>query len=187
MLFRSRRQQRPGAGLTAPDAGVVPDRWQADQELRREAARRSRIVGAVTGLLAMGVLIGVSSLAAVFAGPQAAPAAVLGGLVAARVPLPVRDLAWIVLLAVIAGLAVWIGMMSRRSAAAGVAGLAGLSLLAAFMVITRPQAHVTDVLPTVAGGLVAIVDLLWLVRAAAPSALAPSWATGGQRGRRRAR
>ena len=40
--------------LTAPDAGVRPDRWQAEQERRREAGRRGPMVGAVTELLAIG-------------------------------------------------------------------------------------------------------------------------------------
>jgi hypothetical protein len=187
---REREPQRSWAELGAPDAGVVPERWQAEQERRREATRRGRLVGALTGLLALAVLVGVSSLAAVFAGAQASPAVVLGGMVAARVPLPLRDLGWAVLLAIVVAAAIWIGTLSRRSAAAGVAGLAGISLLAAFAVITRPQAHPADVLPTVAGGLAAIVDLLWLVRAAAPVALAASVASGftpGRGGRRRAR
>jgi hypothetical protein len=187
---REREPQRSWAELGAPDAGVVPERWQAEQERRREATRRGRLVGALTGLLALAVLAGVSSLAAVFAGAQASPAVVLGGMVAARVPLPLRDLGWAVLLAIVVAAAIWIGTLSRRSAAAGVAGLAGISLLAAFAVITRPQAHPADVLPTVAGGLAAIVDLLWLVRAAAPVALAASVASGftpGHGGRRRAR
>jgi hypothetical protein len=124
----------------------------------------------VTGLLAVCMLAGVSSLAAVFTGTQGLPARVLAGLVAARTPASSRQLAWVVLLVIAVAAAIWIGMLSRRAAAAGVAALAAVSLLAAFAVITRPQAHVTDVLPTVAGGLAAIGDLLWLVRAAAPVA-----------------
>ena len=52
--------------LAAPDAGVDPYRWQADQDLRREARRRGLVVGAVTGFLAAAVAIGVSTLAAGF-------------------------------------------------------------------------------------------------------------------------
>ena len=165
------RRERAGAELTAPDAGVDPGRWQAERDRRLAAARRGRMAGAVIGLLAMCVLAGVSSLVAAFtAGRQASPASVLAGLVAAHLPHSARPLNWAVLLVVAVAAAIWIGMLSRRAAEAGVAGLAAIALLAAFAVITRPQAHLTDVLPTVAGGLVAVGDLLWLVRAAAPVA-----------------
>src|SRR6185437_13347499 len=50
------RAQDPG--LTAPDAGVHPDRWQAEQAGRREARRRGLMVGAVSELLAVGVVLG---------------------------------------------------------------------------------------------------------------------------------
>ena len=161
--------ERGQRDLVAPDAGVVPERWQADQESRWEAMRRGRVAGAVIGLLAVAVLAGVSSLAAVFAGPQASPVRVLAELVATHAPLALHHHGGVALLAAAVVAAIGIGMLSRRSAAAGVTGLAALSLLAAFAVVTRPQAHVTDVLPTVLGGLAAIIDLLWLVRVSAPT------------------
>jgi hypothetical protein len=39
--------------LAAPDAGVYPERWRAEQARRREAWRGPGVVGAVTELLAM--------------------------------------------------------------------------------------------------------------------------------------
>ena len=72
----SRARRLPGPGLATlqpspglpipcwrpPTSGVDPYRWQADQDLRREAGRRGLIVGAVTGVLAAAVAIGVSTL-----------------------------------------------------------------------------------------------------------------------------
>jgi hypothetical protein len=64
-----------------------------------------------------------------------------------------------------------IGVLARRAAALGVAGIAAFSLLGAFIVITRPQGRVSDIIPMVVGGLAGIAALLWLQRASAPVAL----------------
>jgi hypothetical protein len=177
----ARPREWPGAG--APDADLVPGGWQADQELRRAAARRGRLVAAVSGLLAVAVLAGVATLVSGFVGPQASPAGVLTGLVATWRPGLVAhfggDAPRLALAAVAAGLALWIGLLSRRATALGVAGLAVFGLLGAYAVVTRPQAQVSDVLPTVAGGVAAIAALVWLVYASAP--VSPALARGGRR------
>ena len=90
----------------------------------------------------------------------------------------------VLLFGVIGLLAVVIGCLARRSAAIGVAGLAALGLLGAFVVITRPASHASDVIPSAIGGVAGIVALLWLARASAPVA-PPRPASGG--GRRRTR
>ena len=186
-------------GLTAPDAGVRPDRWQADQDTRREARQRGPVVGAVTALLAVAVAIGVSTLAAAFVRPQASPISVVGGVFVDRTPAAVRSFAvhhfgthgrTVLLLgmyATLALVALVIGVLARRDAALGVAAIGAFSLFGAFVAITRPEGHVTDVVPSVIGGLAGVAALLWLVRASAPpQGVAPlRYARGGSRRRAR--
>jgi len=78
-------------------------------------------------------------------------------------------------------------VLSRRAAALGVAGLAAGTMLSAFIVITRAEGRMTDVIPAVIGGAAGVAALLWLQRASAPVApVAPVQpARGG--GRRRSR
>jgi hypothetical protein len=166
--------------LAAPDVGVDPYRWQADQDLRREAGRRGLIVGAVTGLLAAAVAIGVSTLVAGFVRPEASPMAALGSMFIDRTPAALksamvqhfgtngRTVLLLGMYAAIAVLAVGIGVLARRAAAPGVAGLAALSLLAAFVTMTRPGGRVSDVAPAVIGGIAGVAALLWLMQASAP-------------------
>lgn len=170
----------PGAVLTAPDAGVHPDRWQAEQERRREAGRRGPVVGAVIGFLAIGVVIGVSTLVAALLKSAISPAGAMGAVFIGRTPAALRNAVMhhfgaqgrtVLLLgmyATFALVAIVIGMVARRDAAAAVAGVATFTLFAAFVVITRPASHVADVVPAVIGGLAGAAAVLWLFRASAP-------------------
>ena len=185
--------------LTAPDVGVRPGSWQADQDSRREARQRGPVVGAVTAFLAVAVAIGVSTLAAAFVRPQASPITVVGGVFVDRTPAALKNFAIhhfgthgraVLLLGMYATLtlvALVIGVLARREAALGVAAIGAFSLFGAFVAMTRPGGHVTDVAPSVVGGLAGVAALLWLVRASAPPPrVAPlRYARGG--GRRRAR
>jgi hypothetical protein len=166
--------------LTAPDAGVFPERWRAEQARRREAWRRGPMVGAVTELLAIGVVLGVSTLAAAVLKSAISPVGALAAVFADRTPAALRNalvhqfgaqgrtvllLGMYVALAVVA---VVIGTLARRDAAAGVAGVAAFTLFAAFVTITRPAGHVADVTPVVIGGLAGAAAAMWLFRASAP-------------------
>ena len=166
--------------LTAPDAGVHPDRWQAEQERRREAGRRGPMVGAVTELLATGVVLGVSTLAAAVLKSATSPVGAMAAVFAERTPAALRNavvhhfgaqgrtvllLGMYVTFAVVA---LVIGTLARRDAAAGVAGVAAFTLFAAFVAITRPASHVADVMPVVIGGLAGMAAAMWLFRASAP-------------------
>jgi hypothetical protein len=166
--------------LTAPDAGVYPERWRAEQARRREAWRRGPMVGAVIGLLATGVVLGVSTLAAAVLESAISPVGAMAAVFAGRTPAALRNAVvhqfgaqgrTVLLLGMyvaIAAVAVVIGTLARRGAAAGVAGVAALTLFAAFVTITRPGSHVADVTPVVIGGLAGAAAVLWLFRAAAP-------------------
>ena len=75
----------------------------------------------------------------------------------------------------IALLAVVIGMIAWRRVAVGVAGISLFGLFGAFVAITRPDSHVTDVIPAVVGGIVGIAALVWLHSTAARR---PAYRTG---------
>jgi hypothetical protein len=166
--------------LTAPDAAVYPERWRAEQARRREAWRRGPMVGAVTELLAIGVVLGVSTLAAAVLKSAISPVGAMAAVFAERTPAALRNAVvhqfgaqgrTVLLLGMyvtVAVVAVVIGTLARRDAAAGVAGVAALTLFAAFVTITRPASHVADVTPVVIGGLAGAAAVLWLFRAAAP-------------------
>ena len=168
------------AGLTAPDAGVHPDRWRADQARRREARRRGPMVGAVSELLATGVVLGVSTLAAALLKSATSPVSAMAAVFAERTPAALRNaivhhfgahsgsVLLLGMYATFAVVAIVIGALARRDAAVGVAGVAAFTLFAAFVAITRPASHVGDVMPVVIGGLAGVAAAMWLFRASAP-------------------
>ena len=166
--------------LTAPDAGVHPDRWQAEQARRRAASNRGLFVSAATEFLATAVVIGVSTLTAGLLKSSVSPVGAMGAVFIDRTPAGLRGFAvhhfgthgqtalLLGMYAVIAVIAIIIGAAARRAAALGVAGVAAFALIAAFVAVTRPTSHVSDVMPAVIGGLAGVAALLWLVRASAP-------------------
>ena len=167
--------------LTAPDAGVRPDRWLADLEYRREASWRGPVVAAVMEVLAIGVVIGVSTLAAGLLKTRFSPVSAMGMVFIDRTPAALRNFALhhfgahgrtVLLLgmyAAFAAVAIVIGVLARRATAAGVAGVAAFTLFAEFVVITRPGGQVADIAPAIIGGMAGVVALLWLFRASAPT------------------
>ena len=185
--------------LTAPDAGVYPERWRAEQARRREAWRRGPMVGAVTGLLAIGVVLGVSTLTAAVLKSAISPVGALAAVFADRTPAALRNAVvhqfgaqgrTVLLLGMyvtVAVVAIVIGTLARRDAAAGVAGVAAFTLFAAFVTITRPASHVADVTPVVIGGLAGAAAVLWLFRAAAPQLAQGAFGHGRGGTRRRTR
>lgn len=169
-----------GQAFIAPDAGVQPDRWQADQAYRRAARYRGLLVSAATEFLATAVVIGVSTLAAGLLRSPVSPIGALGTVFINQTPAMLRGFAehhfgshgqTVLLLgmyALIAAAAVVIGVAARRAAALGVTGVAAFALLVAFVAVTRPASQVSAVMPVVIGGLAGVAALLWLVRASAP-------------------
>ena len=109
------------------------------------------IVGAVTGLLAAAVAIGVATLEAAFIGRQASPVIVVGNAYIDRVPTTLKNMAvdhfgqhgrTVLLLgmyAMIAIVAMAIGVLTRHAPALGVAAFAAGVVFGAFVAITRPQ------------------------------------------------
>lgn len=151
---------------------------------RRAAARGQRrgwglLAGGLAGFLAAAVAIGVANLVAAFVRPQASPIIAVGGAFIDRTPPALKNFAvekfgendkTMLLLGMyvtIALLAVVIGMIAWRRVGIGVAGTGLFGLFGAFVAITRPESHVTDVIPSVVGGIVGIVALVWLHSTAA--------------------
>ena len=83
----------------------------------------------------------------------------------------------------IALIAIVIGCLARRTVTIGVAGIAAFGLFGAFVAVTRPDGRVSDVIPSVIGGIAGIAALLWLAHSSAP---VPSPRRAYDGGRRRA-
>jgi DMSO/TMAO reductase YedYZ molybdopterin-dependent catalytic subunit len=156
-------------GTDAP----APDRapWRA-------LGWRGLASGALSGLLAAAVALGVAELIAGITGPLGSPVVAVGGAAIDMTPIPVKDFAIVhfgshdktalisgifVLLAIFA---VVIGVLARRWLAAGLAGLTIFGALGVSAALTRPTAGATDVLPTLGGVAAGMAALILLIRAA---------------------
>jgi hypothetical protein len=180
--------------LVAPD--TLGEWWrQPDAGTGRDLSR-GLVVGAVMGILAAAVAIGVATFAAAFVRPQASPASVLGSIFVDRIPAALKHSVMthfgahdrtVLLLGMYAALgliAMVLGCMARRSPSVGVTGIAAFGLLAAFIVITRPESRASDVIPSAVGAVAGVMALLWLARASKPAAeLQPAYRAGRRRTR----
>jgi hypothetical protein len=171
--------------LVAPD---TMGEWWQDQAPDGDPGHRGPMVGAMMGVLAAAVALGVATLAAAFVRPQAAPVSVVSGALFDRVPAALKSSVTahfgvhgqtVLLLGAIGLIAVVGGWMARRNPSIGVAGIATFGLLGAFIIITRPESRASDVIPSAIGGLAGIMALLWLARASAP--VRPAFSGGDRR------
>ncbi|MGW2215759.1 molybdopterin-dependent oxidoreductase [Nonomuraea sp. NPDC001684] len=134
--------------------------------------------GALAGLTAGALALGIAQLVAGLAGPETFPVVAVGDTVVDLTPAPVKDFAINTfgendktvliggVLVVLAGIAALIGALARRRLAYGYAGLALFGVVGVAAVLTRPGAAAVDVLPTVAGVLCGGLALGWLLRRA---------------------
>ncbi|HEX8008625.1 MAG TPA: hypothetical protein VF482_19605 [Trebonia sp.] len=160
---------------------AVPDDEEGTGR-RRRARGRGRLAGSVAGFLAAAVAIGVANLVAAFVRPQASPVIAVGGWFIDHTPSWLKEFAiqkfgqndkTMLLLGMyvtIAIIAIVIGMLAWRRIGIGVAGIGLFGLFGAFIAITRPESHVTDVIPSIVGGIVGIAAIVWLVRVGTASA-----------------
>jgi hypothetical protein len=182
--------------LVAPD--MLEEWWRQPEAGAGPDLGRGPVVGAVTGILAVAVAIGVATFAAAFVGPQASPTAVVGNIFVDRIPAALKNSVMAhfgahdrtVLLfgmyAAVGVIAMVLGCLARRNPSAGVAGIGAFGLLAAFIVVTRPQSRAGDVIPSAIGAVAGVMALLWLARASAPvatAALRPAYGGGRRRTR----
>ncbi|WP_433438729.1 molybdopterin-dependent oxidoreductase [Nonomuraea sp. CA-141351] len=134
--------------------------------------------GALVGLVSGGVALGVAQLVAALVGPETFPVVAVGDVAVDLSPAPLKEFAITTfgendksvlvggVLVVLAAVAALIGVLSLRRLAYGFAGLAAFGAVGAIAVLTRPDAGVLDVLPTVIGVAVGAWTLSWLVRRA---------------------
>ncbi|HEY2265116.1 MAG TPA: molybdopterin-dependent oxidoreductase, partial [Streptosporangiaceae bacterium] len=137
----------------------------------REAA------GALAGLLAGAVALGVSELTAAATGARGAPVVAVGETAINLTPIPVKEFAIthfgthdkealiVGILVILAGFAAVIGLLALRRLAFGLAGLAAFAAVGVAAAIRLPAASAADVVPTLAGAVVAMVSLWLLMRA----------------------
>jgi hypothetical protein len=158
---------------------------------RNGARRPSRglLPGAISGFLAAAVALGIANLVAAFVRPQASPIIAVGGAFIDRTPSALKNFAvekfgendknmlLLGMYVTIALLAIVIGILAWRQVAIGVAGIGLFGLFGAFVAITRPESHVTDIIPSIVGGIAGIVTILWLVRSGMPRGR-QAWARG---------
>jgi hypothetical protein len=140
-----------------------------------EPRSRGLLAGAVSGLLAAGLSLGIANLVAAFVRPQASPIIAVGGAFIDRTPAWLKDFAVqrfgendknVLLLGMyvtIALLAMGIGMIAWRHVSAGIVALALFGGFGAFVAFTRPESHTTDIIPSIAGGLAGIAAIVLLV------------------------
>jgi hypothetical protein len=158
---------------------------------RNGARRPSRglLPGGIAGFLAAAVALGIANLVAAFVRPQASPIIAVGGAFIDRTPSALKNFAvekfgendknmlLLGMYVTIALLAIAIGILAWRRAAIGVAGIGLFGLFGAFVAITRPESHVTDIIPSIVGGIAGIATILWLVRSGMPNSR-QAWARG---------
>jgi hypothetical protein len=140
--------------------------------------RRSRglLAGGVAGFLAAALAIGVANLAAAYVRPQASPIIAVGGAFIDRTPPALKNFAvakfgendknmlLLGMYVTIALLAVFIGMIAWRHISVGVLGIGLFGAFGAFVAYTRPESRVTDVIPSMIGGVVGIMAIAVLAR-----------------------
>jgi hypothetical protein len=174
-----------GAHRARRDSGELPRRTSGPfsaAPARTGALRPSRglLPGGIAGFLAAAVAIGIANLVAAFVRPQASPIIAVGGAFIDRTPSALKNFAvekfgendknmlLLGMYVTIALIAIVIGIFAWRRVAIGVAGIGLFGLFGAFVAITRPESHVTDVIPSIVGGIAGIVAILWLVRIGMP-------------------
>jgi hypothetical protein len=168
------------AGYTGPfsPADTVADlRPVARGGARRRLSIVQLLAGAVAGFLAAAVALGVANLTAAFVRPQASPIIAVGGAFIDRTPPALKNFAvekfgendknmlLLGMYVTVALIAIVIGVLAWRRLYIGVAGIGLFGLFGAFVAFTRPESHLTDVIPSLVGGIAGMVAVVLLIRA----------------------
>jgi DMSO/TMAO reductase YedYZ molybdopterin-dependent catalytic subunit len=139
-------------------------------------------LGAIAGILAGALALGVGQLVAGLTGSGGSPVVAVGQLSIDSTPPAVKNFAITAfgshdklilvsgILVVLALFAAGIGILAMRELRDGMIGLAVFALVGVIAAATRPNASPVDVLPTLAGAAAAAYALMRLVRAAGPLA-----------------
>src|SRR6516165_10768028 len=138
----------------------------------------SALAGAVAGVLSAAVAMGVAQLAAGLTVAQSSPVLAVGQAAIDLTPQPVKDFAistfgandknalLVGILVILAAFAAVIGILAVRRLALGLAGLAVFACIGLAAALTRPNATVGYVVPTLVGAAAGAFALTRLVRAA---------------------
>ena len=140
---------------------------------------RRAMTGALIGLLSVAVFLAVAQLASLFGGRSSAPVLAIGETFVDHTPLALKEFAVrnfgtndklvliVGIFAVIALVAVAVGVAAMRHAEFGTAGVVALAVIAGFAAHSRPDAGIAAPLPAVAGAVAALIAFRFLLRAAA--------------------
>ncbi|MEY9928911.1 DMSO/TMAO reductase YedYZ molybdopterin-dependent catalytic subunit [Catenulispora sp. GP43] len=167
------------------------------------ALRRAAVLagpGAVIGLITAGLAVGVGELAAVWSGPQTAPAIAVGSAAIDLTPTPLKEFAIrnfgtddkLVLLTgiyfTLGLIAVAAGLIAVRRLGFGVALVAMFGVVGAWAALSRPTSQSGDLWPSLLGAAAAAVAMFLLVHSyraarapaseAPPPSRLPVWAQG---------
>lgn len=164
---------------------------------RDDRSRRGRTLrGALSGLVAAFVALGVAELVAALVRPQASPVVAVGGAFIDATPVWLKDFAIRTfgendkpvligsILVVLVLLSLVTGALAVRRLVFGLAFVALLGLTGAVAAATRPAAQALDVLPSLVGGALGSAALVLLLRRV-PGAESATEETQGDGGRRR--
>ncbi|MGW6025357.1 sulfite oxidase [Streptomyces sp. NPDC055099] len=145
----------------------VREALEAREDLRRPAGRWRVPAGALGGLLAGFAALAVAELVSAAVRPEAGPVVAVGGAAIDRTPAPVKD--WAIqqfgtddklvlqsgILAVLALLALVLGLLALRHRLLGAAGVLLFGVIGAVAATGRPDSTgFTDALPSIAGSVV---------------------------------
>ena len=134
-----------------------------------------RLLGALAGLIAAGVALGVADLAAALVGPASSPVVAVGDAVITLTPEGAKEFAIrtfgendkvalvVGTLILIALYSLLLGLVALRSRRVGAAGIALFGVVGAAAAVTRPAGGVLDALPSVLGALAGVGALLALL------------------------
>ena len=134
--------------------------------------------GAVAGVLAGAIAVGVGQLVASITGPGSSPVVAVGQLQIDFTPPAVKNFAISAfgshdklvlvsgILVVLAIFAAALGVLAMRRLAYGLAGLAFFAVVGVIAAATRPAATAADVLPALAAAAAGVIALVALIRAA---------------------
>ncbi|MFG1942407.1 molybdopterin-dependent oxidoreductase [Nonomuraea sp. NPDC048826] len=137
--------------------------------------------GALAGIVAGAVALGVAQLGAGLVGAGSFPVVAVGDWVVDLSPAPLKEFAIRTfgendknvlvggVLVVLTLIAAGIGVAARRRPVHGTAGLALFGVVGVAAVLTRPGAGFADALPTLAGVAAGVWTLSWLLRRATPA------------------
>jgi len=134
-----------------------------------------RALGALAGLLAAAVGLGVAEVVAAFIGPATSPVVAVGNAAISLTPEPVKNVAITAFgthdklalvvgtFVVLAAYALLVGLVALRDRRFGAAGIALFGLIGAVAASSRPAAGPLDGLPSFVGAVAGIAALLVLV------------------------